>query len=94
MAGRLRSVLLASLLLALTPSCFTVWLWGGKVTNERDEWGERDTSIERAEHDSWAHAGIAGRVLLTPVFVLLDCLTLPVQAYLYGWDRDDDEDDC
>ena len=31
-------------------------------------------------------------ILLTPVTLVLDIVTSPVQAFLFGWD--DDEDDC
>lgn len=88
-----RHALIAALVLALCPSCFTVWLWGGRVTTEREYDGSVDTDIERDPNDTWGHVGLAGRVILTPVFLVLDCLTFPVQAWLYDWD-DDEDDDC
>ena len=70
-------------------SCFTTALWGGSIETEED--GVETVAFN--EHDGVDGWGdFAGRVLLTPFAVLLDICTSPVQAWLYGWDEEDDDD--
>ena len=90
MGGRVRAALSACLLLLCCPSCFTVWVWGGELHSERGPDGDHDLSIQDGSNDLSGPTGFVARLLMTPVAIALDCVTFPVQAFLYGLDGDDD----
>ncbi|MFT6831176.1 MAG: acid phosphatase family membrane protein YuiD [Planctomycetota bacterium] len=81
--------ILASVLAAcLLSSCVTATVWGGGV--EEDEDGSSSivfTGGTPLSSSSWVNA------LVTPFALALDLCLSPVQAFLYGWD-DDDDDGC
>jgi uncharacterized protein YceK len=77
------------LLLALH-GCMTAGLWGFDVTSERDPiTREEQTSLEAREGEELGSVWL--RLLATPFTLVLDCLTLPIQAWVFGWDDDEDE---
>ena len=79
---------MVSLLLALS-SCFTMAVWGFEVESKRDAvTGAREAAYTYDEETEWSWALFFGRVLVTPVTLCLDCLTAPVQLWLFG-DGDD-----
>lgn len=82
-----------ALLPLLLSSCFTMGLWGFEPTDDRDPvTGREDTSFEYQDDTSWSWGLFGLRVLATPITLCLDCLTAPVQVFLFG--NDDDGDDC
>ncbi len=50
--------------------------------------GEYQSEFDDADGDD-----LVLKILLTPFAVILDICTSPVQAVMFGWD-DDDDDDC
>ena len=79
---------LAAALVLLLPSCFTVALWGGTI-EDSDGDGADEVELDPTAADV---GEFLLKVLITPVTVVLDICTSPVQAWLYGWE--DEEDDC
>lgn len=77
-----------TLCLALLPSCFTVHLWGLGL---EDDDHDGSYSIADGDHGPPFMEALPVRLLLTPLTILLDVCTAPVQAYLFGWEDDDDE---
>ena len=84
----LRTHLAAALLAApLLSGCVTATVWGGGV--EEDEDGNESVVWSGGEplSDSvWVN------IAATPFALALDLCLCPVQAWLYGWN--DDDDDC
>ena len=71
--------------LLLLPSCFTFGLWGFELQSEREARTGRTEHAMRYDPDtewSWELFGL--RLLCTPIALALDCLTAPVQAFLWG----------
>ena len=86
-----RSLLALSLLLPLLcSSCFTMGLWGFFPEDDVDPvTAEESTTFEYDNDTEWSWGLFGLRVLLTPISLGLDCLTCPVQAWLFF-----DEDHC
>lgn len=81
--------ILAALLLAAPLSgCVTAAIWGG--TYEDDD-GDGDPSLQ-FDGDQPGLDSLFLRIVLTPLTVAADICLAPVQAFLYGWDDDDDVD--
>jgi hypothetical protein len=82
----------ASLLLPLLlTSCFTMHLWGFEFADEDPhawETGEPGYTYDPETEWSWKLFGL--RVLATPFALALDCVTCPVQVFLFCNDDDDD----
>lgn len=71
-------------------SCFTMMLWGFSPEAEHDPLtGEEESSYVYDEETEWSWSLFGLRVLGTPFTLVLDCLTAPVQVFLWG-----DDDDC
>ena len=79
----------AAIFLALLPSCFTTAVWGGSIHDHDDDGRSTIQPGEGPETDM----SVWTRLCLTPFTIILDLCTLPVQAWLYGWDDDDDDED-
>ena len=82
----------ALLLPLLLSSCFTLTLWGFELESETDPFTgrtEEEFTYDKDTEWSWGLLGL--RLLGTPFALALDCLTAPVQAWVF-WD--DDDDDC
>lgn len=79
----------------LLPSCFTAALWDLQLESEVDPYtGERTAVVtDDGDDDTSVLDNFFAKVLLTPFTVALDCLTCPVQAVVYGFDCDDDDDE-
>lgn len=83
-----RSLALSTLLC----SCFTLGLWGFQPEDDTDPvTGDDDTAFAYDEETEWSWELLGLRILLTPATLCLDCLTCPVQCFL--WANDDDDDD-
>jgi hypothetical protein len=81
---------LASLL--FLPSCFTLGLWGFDQTLERDpSSGQLESTANYDETTEWSWELLGFRLLFTPVTLVLDCATAPIQAWWFGTGEDDDE---
>ena len=87
-------IVLVALLVVSLQGCFTTALWGGEMKERTN----RDTgrveqkpsfNLVDAVTDPPGLGVVAVRVLLTPFTLVLDCVTAPVQAVLYGWEDDD-----
>ncbi|MFO1051826.1 MAG: hypothetical protein U1F36_06395 [Planctomycetota bacterium] len=83
-----RSVALVVALLCAAPlqSCFTMVVWGV---------GPDGADVLADSEDDpapWTWRTVGTRLLLTPFALALDCVTLPVQAAVFGWDSDEDDD--
>jgi len=73
-------------------SCFSMMVWGFLPGDEVDPvTGSEQAVFEYDEQTEWSWGLFFGRLGLTPFAFVLDVLTCPVQAFLFGWD---DEDDC
>ena len=73
-------------------SCFTMMVWGFFPEREYDAAsGDDHTSFAYDEETEWSWGMFFARLGLTPFAVVLDVLTCPVQAFVFGWD-DEDED--
>jgi len=90
---RLAAILIVLPLLAL-PSCFTTTLWGGGIEEEEEfnyETLQYETSYDAelgfSNVKSWKDLALC--IVLTPFTLALDCLTYPIQAFLYGWEDED-----
>ena len=81
-----RNLAAAAIVLALLPGCFTVHLWGLSL---EDEDQDGSYSIVGGVDGPPFMKALPVRLLLTPLAVVLDLCTSPVQAYLYGWDESD-----
>ena len=72
-------------------SCFTMAVWGFHPDTDTDPVShDTDTSFAYDEETEWSWGLFFGRLGLTPFAVALDVLTCPVQAFLFGWDDDED----
>jgi hypothetical protein len=70
--------------------CFTMMLWGFSPEDEVDPaTGNEETTLAYDEETEWSWGLFFGRLGLTPFTVVLDILTCPVQAFLFGWDDDE-----
>lgn len=86
----LRPWVLALVLVACgsATSCATTALWGGSIEEDEDGSHSIRTSGGTPLHDS-----LCVKILATPFTLAFDLCTYPLQAWLFGWD-DDEEDDC
>lgn len=85
----LRAALLASLLLLVLPSCFTMTLWGFEPEYSTDVFtGRTEGEMQYDSDTEWSWNLFGLRLLGTPFAVLLDCVTAPVQTFLF-WGDDD-----
>jgi hypothetical protein len=81
------AVLCLSLVLT---SCFTMMVWGFDTESECDAAsGDSETTFAYDEETEWSWGLFFGRLGLTPFAIVLDVLTCPVQAVLFGWDDDE-----
>jgi hypothetical protein len=88
---RLGTILLLGVLCLPLQSCFTLLLWGGVPELEADHRGKVETGWTFEDADiGWGDVWL--RILLTPAAVCLDCVTLPVQAFLQDSVEGDDEE--
>ena len=79
--------------LLFLPSCFTFGLWGFELDAERDHASGRDERVMRYDPDTeWSWELFGFRLICTPVALALDCLTMPVQVFLWGDDGDHEPD--
>ena len=78
----LTKMLLLGVVFLPMQSCFTVHLWGGTLSEEGQDSIYSFEDADITWDDAWL------RVLLTPVSLWLDCVTMPVQAILLGDDDD------
>ena len=86
----LRPLVLASLL--CLPSCFTMALWGFDTHTEENVRTGRDEAWHSYQEDTeWSWQLLGLRLLGTPFALALDCVTWPVQVFLWA-DEDDDLD--
>ena len=77
------------LVLLLLTSCATTTLWGGSIHDDDDD-GKASIHVDGGPE--W-EGSVWTRVLATPFAIVFDLCTLPIQAVMYGWD-DDEDDDC
>ncbi|MEM7205613.1 MAG: hypothetical protein AAF628_35485 [Planctomycetota bacterium] len=85
--------LLLCVLLSLQ-SCFTIGLWGGEVRIEPDQpGGDIETKVEFPEHSSPLGKPLP-RILLTPIALAVDVLTLPIQGLIVFITLLDDDGGC
>lgn len=83
-----------TLFLLLLSSCFTLGLWGFEPKTERNVvTGKTETSFAYDSDTEWSWSLFFQRLLWTPVTLAVDCLTAPVQAWLFDDDDDSDDDD-
>ena len=82
----LRRLAACALILALLSSCFTTALWGGSI---EDTDGDGSLEPSFSSGDGGGEGNPALRILLTPLAVLLDICTWPVQAVLFGWEDEE-----
>jgi hypothetical protein len=88
-----RSLLAVALPLACS-SCFTMLLWGFEPSDDVDPvTGEEVGCFEYDPDTKWSWGDLGGRVLLTPVTLLLDCVTAPVQCWMF-FDGGEDDGSC
>ena len=87
--GKLRaSLICVALILPLMSSCMTTAIWGGSIDEDADGSSSLSLSGGRPLSDNlWV------KILATPFAIVLDICTYPIQASMYGWD-DDDDNDC
>tara|TARA_R110002073_G_scaffold143864_1_gene295841 strand:+ start:1280 stop:1519 length:240 start_codon:yes stop_codon:yes gene_type:complete len=78
--------MLLALLLTL-PSCFTMTVWGFNVEQDADE---QESAMVYDEDTEWSWKLFGLRVLVTPVALVLDCATAPLQVFFLGKNDDDD----
>ena len=79
-AGRLAATLLLT-------SCFTMALWGFSPEVKRDpQTHANELTYAYDEETPWSWPLFFGRVFGTPFTLALDCLTAPVQVFLFGDD--------
>jgi hypothetical protein len=91
---KLASPLLTLALAASLSGCITTALWGGEVRREPDECiDEVEASfhfdVDDDDSPPLTFEDVGLRILLTPFTLILDCLSFPVQAWIYGWGDDD-----
>ncbi len=78
----------------LLQSCFTAAVWGFYPEDEYDPVsGTTESSFTYDEGTEWSWSLLGLRILATPFSLGLDCLTLPVQLFLWGDDDDLDSPD-
>lgn len=83
-------MLCAALILPTLTSCITTAVWGGSVEDDGDGSSSLSSSGGRALSDN-----LLVKILATPFAIVLDICSYPIQAALYGWDDDDEDDeDC
>ena len=78
----LTKMLLLAVLFLPMQSCFTVHVWGGTLSKKGQDSIYSFEDADITWDDVWL------RVLLTPVSLGLDCVTMPVQLFFLG-DTDD-----
>ena len=79
----------ALFLLAVLQGCFTAGVWGYELRAAEDPiTGEDETALEAVPGEAVENLWFC--ILATPFALALDCVTLPIQALVYGW-WDDDE---
>ncbi len=71
-------------------SCFTLGLWGFEQEDDADPVTGEEALFAYDEETRWSWELLGLRILLTPVTLCLDCVTAPVQCFLWGGDDDDD----
>jgi hypothetical protein len=77
------------LLPLIASSCFTAALWGFFPEEDRiPVTGATEATFEYDPETEWSWGLFGKRLLLTPFTVVLDCVTCPVQAFLFEWDDD------
>lgn len=82
---------IAALLLATTlSSCFTGAIWGFFPRQDDDDPDATAMALTYERGTKWSWELVLGRILATPFTLVLDCVTLPVQAVLFGWNDDDE----
>ena len=84
---QLNLCLLTVLLLSVTSSCATTTLWGGRI-HDQDNDGSAEihaTGGPEMELSVWT------KILATPFTLVFDICTFPVQAWLYGWEGDEED---
>ncbi|MEO6593180.1 MAG: hypothetical protein ABIP94_00335 [Planctomycetota bacterium] len=88
-----RRAAVALLLPLVLSSCFTMALWGfSPDTEPNPRTGEEESVFAYDEETKWSWKLFFVRVLVTPLSVGLDCLTCPVQAVIWGWNHDDEDE--
>jgi hypothetical protein len=91
----LRATLLLALLTMLCSlsSCFTMAVWGFEPEQSTDQnTGKRETVMVYDSETEWSWELFGMRLLATPLTLILDIATSPIQAFFLQND-DDDEDD-
>jgi uncharacterized protein YceK len=73
--------------------CFTAGVWGFELGSETDAVTGRESPTLEAQRDGEVVESLWFRLLATPFSLVLDCVTLPIQALLFGWDDEDDRSD-
>ncbi len=88
-SARHRPLLAALALPLLLQSCFTMGLWGFYPEDVHDPVrGTTEAGLTYDGDTEWSWSLFGLRVLATPFTLGLDCLTMPVQVFLWG------DDDC
>ncbi len=90
--NKLTIVVVAIISLGL-PGCLTTTLWGGDLIETDDGDTRLGYELPRGSDSGPDGAEIARRVLLTPFALAVDCITLPVQSFVFGWNEEDWDDD-
>ena len=66
-------------------------LWGHSTESRRDPvTGATEADYVYNEDTEWSWSLVGLRVLLTPFTLVLDCLTMPAQEWLWGDGESDD----
>ena len=69
-------------------------IWGFEVQESNDNiTGEPETVMAYDPETEWSWELFGMRLLATPITLILDCATAPIQAF-FLWDDDDDDDDA
>ncbi|MCB9877814.1 MAG: hypothetical protein H6835_09455 [Planctomycetes bacterium] len=89
----LATTVVLALLLSLS-SCFTLGLWGFAPETEVDADGNEQQVAVYDQETEWSWGLLGVRLLLTPLTVLLDFATAPVQVWFWGSDDDAPPGDC
>jgi hypothetical protein len=77
------------LLLVALQGCFTAGVWGYGLDTEEDRSTGRTETVVEPLGEGEVVESLWFRLLATPFALALDCPTLPVQAFLFGWDDED-----
>ena len=91
----LRATLLLALLTMLCSlsSCFTMAVWGFEPEQSIDQIsGKQETVMVYDSETEWSWELFGMRLLATPLTLVLDIATSPIQAF-FPQNDDDDEDD-